>query len=57
MSETTERPPLSNYQSNANYCEGSDYSELIVASEQAQNAIQSEKLLKAYNGQGNYAVR
>ena len=35
----------------------SDYSELLVATEQAQNAIQSTKLLKAYNEQGHYAVK
>ena len=36
---------------------GSDCSELIVATEQASNAISSAKLLKAYNEQGNYAVK
>ena len=35
----------------------SDFSELLVATEQAQNPITSSKLLKAYNEQGHYSVR
>ena len=37
--------------------EVSDISELVVATEQATSAIHTKKLLKAYNEQGNYAVR
>lgn len=35
----------------------SEFSELLVATEQAQNPITSNKLLRAYNEQGNYSVR
>ena len=34
----------------------SDHSELLVASEQALNPIETEKLTKVYNEQGHYAI-